>query len=186
MKRKNKTVWYCTGVHRDKKGEPCPSDFSHRFGYEPREVLPKSPSLLKKDWIFGNEADCKRMCDSLNRTIRRNMRKRGYAEFCDYLNSRDHELDTMLTVKDLVRFLKTQDQDALVVGWCANSGGYLSQFKDIPNDYVTTVGEFKAKERDRLKRAFRCSTTSETRKRVNDALKEMFRFVKDNDVIIQF
>lgn len=177
MGSKTKGGWYCVGIHRDVNGDICGVKKSHVFKYEPCEVDDKtSPIVRRKEWFFKSEDECRRKCELLTKEVCKNMVRHGFVEFSKYFASRAHESDTMLTVGDLVKFLKKQDQDALVVGFCGNSGAYISQLKEIPNDSVTTVGDLKARDRKRLK----------GRLRENDWWRKMFRYVKDEDVIIQF
>lgn len=177
MGSKTKGGWYCVGIHRDVDGNQCGVDKSHVFRYEPREVTSKTdPIVRRKGWFFKTYEECQRKCKSLTKEVCKNMVRHGFVEFNKYFASRAHETDTMLTVGDLVKFLKKQDQNALVVGFSENSNAYISQFKEIPNESVTTVGDMKARDRKRLK----------GRLRENDWWRRMYRYVKNEDVIIQF
>lgn len=49
----------------------------------------------------------------------------------------------MLTVKDLIRYLKKQKPDACILGYERSSRAYIEQFKDIPNTFIRTVKEDK-------------------------------------------
>ena len=91
----------------------------------------------------------------------------------------------MLTVKDLIEFLKKQDPNALVVGYEPNSYAYISQSKDLPSVQIRTVKDDKIYEYAHLMEHYR-HLSEDRKKRIEEKLNEMYRYVQDQDVIIQF
>jgi len=61
---------------------------------------------------------------------------------------KEHRSQDMLTVKDVIKYLKTQKPDACILGYETNSRAYIEQFKDIPNMYIRTVREDKIRQRE--------------------------------------
>jgi hypothetical protein len=180
-----RSKWYCMGQYYDKKGKPCEFSKGKTFKYIPM-LRNNTENLRKQDWIFDTKSKCQKKCDILNRDLQNRMKKHGYTDFKKYLFSRAHEEDTMLTVKDLIKYLKTQDQDALVVGYEFNSCAYTSQSKNIPNCCIRTVKEDKEREMEYLKQQYPKLNKKAIKKKFSIRLKENYRYVQDNDIIINF
>lgn len=89
----------------------------------------------------------------------------------------------MLTVKDLIRYLKRQNPDACILGYERSSRAYIEQFKEIPNAFIRTVKEDKESQRHHLERWYAHDTPEEREEHVNADLAEMYRYAEDDDVI---
>ena len=177
--------WYCMGQYYDKNGKPCEFSKGKAFKYIPM-LRNNTENLQKQDWIFDTKSKCQKKCDILNKDLQKRMKKHGYTDFKKYLVSRSHEEDTMLTVKDLIKYLKTQDQDALVVGYEPNSYAYISQSKNIPNCCVRSVKEDKEREKEYLRQLLPKLNKKDIEKKFSARVKEIYRYVQDNDIIIDF
>jgi hypothetical protein len=184
---KKRTAWVCTGTYFDEYGHVCDFESVEKFLYIPRKCV-RSKFYGKKEFVFDDEASCQLKCDNLNRNLKSLMKKHGYKDFKEYILSREHETDVMLTVKDLIKYLKTQDPDALVVGYDMNSFAYVSQPKELPSMQIKTVKEDKKDQTKYLTDFYMKSTKNkkDAMKKVKDTIAEDYRYVKDNDVIIRF
>jgi len=90
----------------------------------------------------------------------------------------------MLTVRKLMDYLATQDPDACVLAYEANSLAYIEQLPTLPNESICTVAEMKAREENHLRGWYKgCEDAEE---RIREDIKTIFRYSKDNDVIIGF
>ena len=99
----------------------------------------------------------------------------------DFVNeSRKH----MLTVRKLVAWLQQQDQDACVLAYEPNSDAYIEQLDDLPNCDICTVAKAKKDMHDSLKSWYR--DTSDADEKIKRDIDIIFRYSKDNDVIIRF
>lgn len=98
---------------------------------------------------------------------------------------------TMLTVESLITWLQTQDPKACILAFEPNSNAYTEQFREIPNQYISTVKDAKVREREFLKSWFRGTDPKEKgfssmEELVNAEMNEVFRYAQDSDVIINF
>lgn len=91
--------------------------------------------------------------------------------------------DDMLTVQDLIDYLKTQNPRACVVGYEMNSRGYIEYPKELPNMYVCTVKEDKRRSRRHIKGWYRHESPEQIKRKVKQHMKEMYRYVEDDDII---
>lgn len=89
----------------------------------------------------------------------------------------------MLTVQDVIDYLKTQNPNACVVGFERNSNAYIEQFKEIPNHYICTVKEMKKRDRESLKQWYKDSAPEERKKKIKEDLAVTYRYTEDDDVI---
>ena len=183
---KKRTAWICTGTYYDSHGHVCDFETVKKFLYIPKKCM-KSKFHGKKEFVFDDEPSCQLKCDELNRNLKNLMKKHGYKDFKKYILSREHEVDVMLTVKDLIKYLKTQDPDALVVGYDMNSSAYISQFKELPSPQIRTVREDKKDQTKHLMTFYSKNTKNkgEALKKVKETIAEDYRYVKNNDVIIR-
>lgn len=88
----------------------------------------------------------------------------------------------MLTVQKLIDYLKTQDPDACVLGYEENSFAYISQLPNLPNNKICTVKENKVVAQKNLEKMY--NGNPDAAKKIADDIHEMYRYAKDNDVII--
>lgn len=103
-------------------------------------------------------------------------------------NTKAYRSEHMLTVESLMKWLKTQDPKACILGFESNSNAYVEQFREIPNEYICTVKEAKDREREMLRGWYR---GSDPKKEGFDSLEdliesktaEVFRYAEDNDII---
>lgn len=112
---------------------------------------------------------------------------------CDFFVDKDNqftklrrskESKLMLTVKDIINFLKTQDPDALVLGFEMNSNAYISQFKE-PQRYFIPVHKAKEDERKYRRNYYKGMPEEEMEKRISLDIEEIFRYSRNNDIIIE-
>lgn len=90
----------------------------------------------------------------------------------------------MLTVQRLIDFLKTQDPDACILAYELNSDAYIEQFPALPSPDILNVKMAKEQMREDLKSWYRDSADAESK--IERAVNTVFRYAKDNDVIIRF
>lgn len=104
----------------------------------------------------------------------------------DELNNAMHKYRSydMLTVKDLIEYLKTQNPDACVVGYEQNSCAYIEQMKDLPNQYICTVEEMKKLDRVHYESWYKDSSPEDRAKKVEEHIAEIYRYTEDDDVIL--
>lgn len=172
----SKKVWYCTGTWTTGKTEK-----EDTFCYRPKLVNSDSTGLFHSDWIFDefNKNKCKEKCDQLNSEISKRKQHWGIISDREYFFSRYHEIDSMLTVKDLISYLQKQDPDALVVAYEPNSYAYISQDKELPNDCIQTVKDDKIKERESLEIFYKNLDDKERQEKVENDMKEQYRYVRE-------
>ena len=90
----------------------------------------------------------------------------------------------ILTVGELIEYLKTQDPDANILAYEPNSQAYINQDPDLPNMCVCTVAEDKIREERFARRWFGDDPDLELK--VKDHLDTTYRYAKDTDVVINF
>lgn len=90
----------------------------------------------------------------------------------------------MLTVKKLIDFLKTQDQDACVLAYEPNSDAYIEQFPDLPSPDICSVKDAKSRLRKDLENWYGDHPDAEDK--VNRDINTVFRYAEDSDIIIAF
>ena len=157
------------------------------FKYIPKLIIEVDAShFIRQDWMFDDKNECQNKCDVLNQHNEEVMRNAGITNFKEFIHSRAHEVDSMLTVKDLIEFLKKQDPNALVVGYEPNSYAYISQSKDLPSAQIRTVKDDKIHEYAHLMEHYRHLSEEDRKKKIEENLNEMYRYVQNQDVIIQF
>ena len=88
---------------------------------------------------------------------------------------------SMLTVGKLMDYLKTCNPDACVVGYEINANAYTEQLPELPNVSICTVEEDKKREFERLNRLFGSDEYV-----VENQMEELYRYVKDDDIIVRF
>ena len=99
--------------------------------------------------------------------------------------------EQMLTVESLIEWLKIQDPKACILGFETNSNAYIEQFRELPNRSICTVKDAKEDERTWIRSFYKDSDPKkegfETLEELVEAkIAEVFRYAKDNDVIIRF
>ncbi len=90
----------------------------------------------------------------------------------------------MLTVKKLIAWLQTQDQDACVLAYEQNSDAYIEQLPDLPNCDIQNVAQAKKQMREDLKSWYR--DTPDAEQKIEKDIAVVFRYAEDNDVVIKF
>ena len=90
----------------------------------------------------------------------------------------------MLTVQKLIDYLKTQDPNACILAYEPNSDAYIEQFPDLPSPDVESVAEAKKRLESDLNSWYKDSENAE--EKIKRDLEIVFRYAKDNDVIIRF
>lgn len=90
----------------------------------------------------------------------------------------------MLTVQKLIDYLKTQDPNACILAYEPNSDAYIEQLPELPNPDVENVAEAKKRLESNLRYWYKDSENSE--EKIKQDLDIVFRYAKDNDVIIRF
>ena len=90
----------------------------------------------------------------------------------------------MLTVQKLIDYLKTQDPNACILAYEPNSDAYTEQLPDLPSPDVESVAEAKKRLESDLKSWYKDSENAE--EKIKRDLEVVFRYAKDNDVIIRF
>ena len=110
-------------------------------------------------------------------------------------NKRRPEIDTahekyadsrskMLTVQKLIDYLKTQDPNACILAYEPNSDAYIEQLPELPSSDVENVAEAKKRLESNLRSWYKDSENAE--EKIKRDLEIVFRYAKDNDVIIRF
>lgn len=89
----------------------------------------------------------------------------------------------MLTVQDVIDYLKTQNPNACVLGYESNSRAYIEQFKDLPNMYICTVKEMKKRDRESLDGWYKHDPIEIRKKKIKETIDETYRYSEDDDVI---
>lgn len=90
----------------------------------------------------------------------------------------------MLTVQKLIDYLKTQDPNACILAYEPNSDAYIEQLPELPSPDVENVAEAKKRLESNLRFWYKDSENSE--EKIKQDLEIVFRYAKDNDVIIRF
>lgn len=90
----------------------------------------------------------------------------------------------MLTVQKLVDYLKTQDPNACILAYEPNSNAYIEQLPELPSSDVENVAEAKKRLECNLRSWYKDSENAE--EKIKRDLENVFRYAKDNDVIIRF
>jgi len=90
----------------------------------------------------------------------------------------------MLTVQKLIDYLKIQDPNACILAYEPNSDAYIEQFPELPSSDVENVAEAKKRLESDLKKWYKDTENAE--EKVKRDLETVFRYAKDNDVIIRF
>ena len=90
----------------------------------------------------------------------------------------------MLTVQKLVDYLKTQDPNACILAYEPNSDAYIEQLPELPSSDVENVAEAKKRLESNLRSWYKDSENAE--EKIKRDLENVFRYAKDNDVIIRF
>lgn len=95
----------------------------------------------------------------------------------------------MLTVKKLIEYLKTQDPNAHILAYDMYSDAYVSQFPNLPNTHIQTVQQEKIDAKNRLSSIFKDFDATKygfnsPDEFIDSKIEELFRYAKDNDVII--
>lgn len=98
---------------------------------------------------------------------------------------REHRSDDMLTVQDLIDYLKTQNPRACILGYEQNSFAYIEQSKKLPNNLVLTVKEDKKRVKKDLENWYRADPPDVRKKKVREQMKEMYRYSENDDVILK-
>ena len=90
----------------------------------------------------------------------------------------------MLTVQRLIDFLKTQDPNACILAYEPNSDAYIEQFPTLPSPDILNVAMAKKQMEEDLKSWYR--DTEDADEKIQRDISTVFRYAKDNDVIIRF
>ena len=90
----------------------------------------------------------------------------------------------MLTVQKLIDYLKTQDPNACVLAYEHNSDAYIEQLPGLPSPDILTVAEAKKIMREDLESWYK--DVSDAQVKIENDMSTVFRYAKDNDVIIRF
>lgn len=97
---------------------------------------------------------------------------------------REHRSEDMLTVKDLIAYLKKQNPNACILGYEPNSLAYIEQPKDLKHT-VMTVREDKVRAKADLENWYRHDPEDVRNQKVKKDMDEMYRYSEDDDVIIK-
>lgn len=90
----------------------------------------------------------------------------------------------MLTVQKLIDYLKTQDPDACILAYEQNSDAYIEQLPGLPSPDILTVAEAKKSMRKDLESWYK--NIPDAPVKIENDIATVFRYAKDNDVIIRF
>ena len=90
----------------------------------------------------------------------------------------------MLTVQKLIDYLKTQDPNACILAYEPNSDAYIEQLPELPSSDVENVAEAKKRLESNLRSWYKDTENAE--EKIKRDLETVFRYAKDNDVIIRF
>ena len=90
----------------------------------------------------------------------------------------------MLTVQKLIDYLKTQDPNACILAYEPNSDAYIEQLPELPSPDVENVVEAKKRLESNLRSWYKDTKNAE--EKIKRDLETVFRYAKDNDVIIRF
>ena len=89
----------------------------------------------------------------------------------------------MLTVQKLIDYLKTQDPNACILAYEPNSDAYIEQLPELPSSDVENVAEAKKRLESNLRSWYKDTENAE--EKIKRDLETVFRYAKDNDVIIR-
>lgn len=117
------------------------------------------------------------------------LEKERFAGVVDEIDSKHEEYvndnrKNMLTVQKLIDYLKTQDPDACILAYEQNSDAYIEQLSELPSYDIQTVAEAKKHMEEDLKQLYRGMPNANLI--ASNEVSTVFRYAKDNDVIIQF
>lgn len=98
---------------------------------------------------------------------------------------RENRSKDMLTVRDLIAYLKKQDPDACILAFEQNSRAWIEQSKNL-KDTICTVAEEKEKEREWCEGWYKNDPEEVRKKKVEEDLKKVFRYSEDNDLCFKF
>ncbi len=90
----------------------------------------------------------------------------------------------MLTVQKLIDYLKTQDPNACILAYEPNSDAYIEQLPELPSPDIENVVEAKKRLESNLRSWYKDTKNAE--EKIKRDLEIVFRYAKDNDVIIRF
>lgn len=90
----------------------------------------------------------------------------------------------MLTVQKLIDYLKTQDPDACILAYEPNSDAYIEQLPNLPSPDIENVVDAKKRLESNLRSWYKDTKNAEDK--IKRDLETVFRYAKDNDVIIRF
>lgn len=96
----------------------------------------------------------------------------------------DTRSENMLTVKDLIEYLKTQDPNACVVYTENNSNAWCELPKELPNQYIHTIEEDKKSEKEWLEHWFKNTENKDAQ--INEQMEELYRYSEDKDICLKF
>ena len=90
----------------------------------------------------------------------------------------------MLTVQNLIDYLKTQNPNAYIVAYKTVSEAYVNQLSELPNGYVCTVAEDKKSQLEFLRHFYK--DTENADQKIDELMKREYRYVNDDDIVIRF
>lgn len=90
----------------------------------------------------------------------------------------------MLTVKRLIDWLMTQDPDACILAYEANSDAYIEQFPELPSPDVLNVADAKKQMQEDLRAWYKNIPDADAK--VENDIATVFRYADDKDVVIRF
>ena len=179
---KNSGKWYCLGQYFKEDGCPCKYDEGPVFGYVP--VFKENESeCIRKDWMFDSKNECSKMCRKLTSKVQKNMQKHGYLDFRTYRDSRSYMTDTMMTIGDLVKYLKTLDQDSLILRYDDNSFAYCPLSKRHSDAGFRTVEEDKKIALERMEMFYKALPKKIRKKKIDEIMEEDYRYAENTDLV---
>ena len=90
----------------------------------------------------------------------------------------------MLTVQHMIDFLKTQDPDGCILAYEPSSDAYIEQLSSLPSPDVMNVEMAKKELEKDLKHWYK--DTEDAESKIQRDVSTVFRYARDNDVIIRF
>lgn len=99
---------------------------------------------------------------------------------------KEHRSEDMLTVADMIDWLKKQNPKACILGFEPNSNAWIEQFKDLPSMSIRTVKQEKESEREHLQQWYRHDPEDVRNKKIEEEMKTVFRYAEDDDIVIRF
>ena len=91
----------------------------------------------------------------------------------------------MLTVGDLVKWLKTLDQKACILFFDDNSNAWVEAMKKVPGGNFQLVQQEKIEERKFLEHWYCHDNEDERNKKIEEDIRTKFRYAQDNDVVMK-